>query len=146
MRPETPQLVEPNAPYTQWRLRPEQQLASRVPGMPNFAAPGLSTFLSTTQAYGNVIHGADLRKVLVGQPVLGVVALTYLRDNQVLIPGQWSAFSYVFFWGSIFDDGRDGAVAGMSCDQHGIWGWTYRRLNEAWGYRDAAAIWLGDVS
>ena len=52
---------------------------------------------STSEWHG----GYDLRKELVGEPVLNSNVLDYLLEHPLLIPEEWKE-TCVFFWGTIY--------------------------------------------
>jgi hypothetical protein len=59
--------------------------------------------LDEGQQNGNVIRGHELRKKLVGKPVLNANVLDYLLAHPHLIPEEWEGKT-VLFWGTIYSD------------------------------------------
>lgn len=89
--------------------------------------------LDEEQQIGGVIAGNKLREKLKGKPVLNANVLDYLLANPGLIPEEWKE-KFIFFWGTIYRDLRDGlCVRCLDWDGDG-WVWSYFWLGD--GFRD----------
>lgn len=63
-----------------------------------------AVYLSPIQKkYGGKISGEDLRKELVGKPVLNACVLDYLLTHPEMIPASWR-WKRTVFWGTIYRD------------------------------------------
>ncbi len=102
--------------------------------------------LSQNQVDGSIIEGNKLREELTSRsvPVLNANVLSYLLQNQELIPESWKCdvnnrTRQIFFWGTIFRSRSLLFVQYMYWDNNSMWWWNYRRLDRVWSKGSPAA-------
>ncbi len=99
----------------------------------------VSLYLSRKQPNGDYMLGNELRKEMLGKPVLNANILDYLLKNTNLIPEEWKG-KYVLFWGTIYRD-SDGLLC-VRClyFSAGRWHWHYGWLGDGWSGSHPAVV------
>lgn len=113
-------------------------------GLIKFDPKNISLYLSKKQKK-SIINGHDLRKELMGQPVMNANVLDYLLAHPELIPESWKD-KYIFFWGTIYRL-SDGSLFVRCLDWLGSkWDWDYDSLDRVFDSIGPAALASGPQS
>ena len=88
------------------------------------------------------IEGNELRKELLGKPVMNANVLDYLLAHPKLIPEEWES-KYIFFWGTIYRNSNGLLYVRYLRWDGSQWGWRCHWLDDdfAPGYVAVLASW-----
>lgn len=133
--------VQPMIPVG-WKVRPEDQIASRFQGELLWSPDKVRLHLDPGQSGDGRIEGEELKAKLAGVPVLPANVLDYLLAHKTLIPPEWKGKA-VFFWGTAYrySDSR-ACVRCLRWDSQG-WYWYGYWLDDDWCGSDPSAILAG---
>lgn len=116
----------------------------RKGGQLDFDPRKVKFHLDDTQKTGT-IGGHELRKKLVGLPVMNACVLDHLLDNTNLIPDEWKVDEqgqtrFIYFWGTIYRDSGGNLYVRFLFLDDGYWNWHYSWLDDGFDDQDPAAI------
>lgn len=120
----------------------------RAGGQFDFDPTRVGFYLSDGQKDGRTIDGRELRKELVGRPVLNANVLHHLLANPHLIPEDWKTDGrgnprHIYFWGTIYrvleHDGLYVRALWWN-ERRGEWSWILRWLHLTFNHEYPATV------
>lgn len=91
----------------------------------------IELYIAGEQKSGS-IGGHELKKKLMGKPVLNANVLDYLLEHPELIPEVWKG-KWIYFWGTIYRDPVGSLCVRCLRWYGGEWGWSDGWLVSQWG-------------
>lgn len=122
-----------------WRIRPADQIKSRVTGLYALDPARINLYLSPEQRRNSFVRGFDLQRILVGKKVLPANVLDYLLEHPQLISKWWKK-QRVFFWGTVYRNDSDEPCVRFLCWDENRWRSRYMTLGSDWPDRHSAVV------
>jgi len=110
------------------QINPEDQITSQAKGEIEWDGEKVVFHLESEQVAGGCVQGYDLKKRLMGLPVLPAATVDFLLAHPETIPESWKTKKVILFWGTFF---RDVDGRGMV---RGIYWWSNERWCETWAF------------